>query len=347
MSDKFLIGTKFYRFPDKSETPDIIRLKKQVNDTLFFDDGGYTATLTNEEFQNMLSIGRLSHSRERNYVRVFDYFGTEIKQIWEMDVNSTSEDQFVKFKVRNIGVKMSVRELKKNFVRLVPDGFFTISNVDYPINNGTERGFDVLCTLNLTNDGMPYVVCRQDTIDVFKFTNDAKLTPIGLSVSRESCPKNMDFNVFLYSDNVTNFRATAVYLEDSLTDFLKYVKPLAKYDATMAKLYAKYKNTGATGCFNNVYELLLKNGFYEDVKRAFGVWTYPFPVDLKRCQLNDQEENMLNTAIKLKNRKRMVNVIYCPFERGMNLDKFNDRYLIVNAGTDRVSDPFVFAYEER
>ena len=56
---------------------------------------------------------------------------------------------------------------------------------------------------------------------------------------------------------------------------------------------------------------------------------------------------MLNTAIKLKNRKRMVNVIYCPFERGMNLDKFNDRYLIVNAGTDKVSDPFVFAYEER
>ena len=173
MSDKFLIGTKFYRFPDKSETPDIIRLKKQVNDTLFFDDGGYTTTLTNEEFQNMLFADSLSHSRERNYVRVFDYFGTEIKQIWEMDVNSTSEDQFVKFKVRNIGVKMSVRELKENFVRLVPDGFFTISNVDYPINNGTERGFDVLCTLNLTNDGMPYVVCRQDTIDVFKFTNDA------------------------------------------------------------------------------------------------------------------------------------------------------------------------------
>ena len=347
MSGKFLVGTRFYRFPTKTDIPDIIRLKKQEGETLFFDDGGYYTTLTNEEFQNMLSTEDLVKVKGKRYCRTFDYFGSPIKQTWEMDPYSNPEDLFIRFKVCIVGVKMSIKELRKAYVRLTPDGFFTISNVDYPINNSKERGFDVLCTLNLSSNTEPYVVCRQDTVDVFKFTNDNKMIPIGLSVSRESCPRNMDFNVFLYSDNVYDFKTTAVYMEDSLKDVLKYVSPLTKYDATMKKLYDRYKNTAMTGCFDNVYDLLLKNGFYEDFKRAFGVWTYPFDIDLTRCNLNEQEENMLNAAIKLKNGRRMVNVVYCPFERGMDLKKYNDNYIIVNNGTDKITSPFVFSYEVR
>ena len=71
MSGKFLVGTRFYRFPTKTDIPDIIRLKKQEGETLFFDDGGYYTTLTNEEFQNMLSTEDLVKVKGKRYCRTF------------------------------------------------------------------------------------------------------------------------------------------------------------------------------------------------------------------------------------------------------------------------------------
>ena len=45
----FMIGTKFYRHIGKTEVPDIIRLKKQENNTLYFNNGAYEATITKKE----------------------------------------------------------------------------------------------------------------------------------------------------------------------------------------------------------------------------------------------------------------------------------------------------------
>ena len=71
--EKFMVGTKFYRI-GKSEVPEIIRLKKQEGINLYFNMGGYTTYLTQDEFDNMKSLRELIHIKGSIFIRNIDYF---------------------------------------------------------------------------------------------------------------------------------------------------------------------------------------------------------------------------------------------------------------------------------
>ena len=341
-NETFMIGTKFFRHIGKTEVPEIIRLKKQEGNILYFDNGKYNATVLNDEFRTMVVNGELVQDSEDKYYRIFDYFGTTIKQVWTMINNS--EDQFIKFKVDNIGMKMTIEELKKNYIRLIPDGFFTISNIDYPINYGKDRGYDVLCTLAKGRNTVPDIICRQDTIDVFKYSNESKYVPIGISIPRKACPSNMDYQVFMYAENIKDFRAIACYIDDSINTVLKYVGPLNRYNATMKKLYEKYRGTKMAGCNQNVYDLLVNTGFDRDFYELFGVLPYPFAIDMSRSVMNEKEENIINSVINTDKNHRMTNIIYAPYDRGVDMSQIDSKYVLVNAGNNSQPAIFIFSY---
>lgn len=347
MSENFLIGTKFYRHIGESLVPEIIRLKKQEGNTLYFANGGYTTTITKEEYHSMIKTKDLYHSHDMIFIREFSYFGTMVKQQWELiadNLSATSENEYLKFKVSNIGVKMSINELKKNYIRLIPDGFFTISNAWYPINEGKDTGFDVMCTLHRKNESTPSVICRQDVLDVFAFSNESNKTQIGLSISKRTCPKNMDFSVFMYSTKVETFKCTAVYLDDSINSILKFVSPLGKYNATMQRLFKKYDGTKFIGCQNNIYDLLIKSGFYNDFKETFGIFTYPFCFDTTRSILNEAETKTFNSFIKIPGKRALKNLVYFPYDRGIDTDRIGSKYLLVTTGTESSSDIYIVSY---
>lgn len=349
MSEKFLVGTKFYRHIGDSPVPDVIRLKKQEGDTLFFSDGGYTTTITKEEYRSMIKAGDLYHDHDMEFIRRFSYFGTDIRQKWELlsddFTEATSNYEYLRFKVSNIGMKMSINELKKNYVRLIPDGFFTISNAQYPINNGADTGFDVMCTLHRKNENTPSLICRQDIIDVFTFTNSENIVPIGLSVSKRTCPKNMDFSVFMYSTKAETFKCTAVYLDDSINTILKFVSPLGKYNATMRKLFDKYSGTKFVGCQSNIYDLLVKTGFYEGFKEVFGILTYPFKLDPSRYTFTEGETKLFNSHIRLPGKKSLKNLVYFPYDRGIDTDRIGSRYLFVRTGEEPDGELYIVSYQ--
>ena len=121
----FMIGTKFYRI-GASGVPEIIRLKKQKGNVLFFNTGDYNTYLTQEEKDSMIEAFELKANKDKSFTRLIDFFGNCIEQNWKVISDSDTGD-YIKFKVENIGISMTSEELKENYTRLIPDGFITIS----------------------------------------------------------------------------------------------------------------------------------------------------------------------------------------------------------------------------
>lgn len=341
--EKYLIGTKFYKI-GASGIPEVIRLKKQNNNILYFNTGGYNIYLTQDELAKMQDTNEMRYENNR-YIRNINFFGNCIDQTWVV-MSESDKDKYVKFKVENIGVSMTITELKQHYIRLIPDAFMTISNVSYPIDDEKDIGFDVLVTLNKFGDNVPDIICRQDTVDIFRFSNDKMQIPIGISIPKIACPKNMNYLDFLYSKDCKDFKSTAVYLDDSLETVLRYLGSLNKYDNTMKKLKEKYSDTQMVGCHDSVRDLLNGTGFYVDFQSVFGIYTFPFGIDTNRSDFHDSELRLLNSIVNNSTNKIITEASYCPYDRGINTEALNMNHMLINAGNVKESDVFLVAYIE-
>lgn len=344
MIEKFMIGTKFYKVPE-SGIPVIIRLKKQESNTLYFNMGGYTTYLTQDEIISMLKVVEFKHEETKEWIRYIDFFGYQIEQKWTQ-LSESDEDKFVKFKIEDTFVKMTINELKENYIRLMPDGFFTISNVTYHMKDSDEKGFDVMVTVHKPGEKIPSIICRQDCMDVFHVSNNTYAIPMGISIPKDACPKNMNYLDFMYSDECNNFKSISIYIDDDIDTILKYTGSLNKYNNTMRKLYEKYKYTRFKECRQSVKELLTTTGFIEDLKSMFGIFNFPFGLDMNRSELNDSELMMINKLVKPNSSKQFIEANYCPFDKAIDTDELGVNHLFINIGDPKKVDLFILAYKE-
>ena len=344
MNEKFVIGTKFYKVPE-SGIPVMIRLKKQEGKVLYFNMGGYITYLTQDEIISMLKVAEFRHDTPKTWYRTINFFGYEIEQKWTQ-LSESDEDKFVKFKIADTFVKMSIDELKDNYIRLMPDGFFTISNVTYPMKDSKEKGYDVLITIHKPGEKIPSIICRQDCADVFHVSNNTYAIPMGISIPKEACPKNLNYLDFMYSDECNNFKSVAIYIDDDIDTILRYTGSLNKYNDTMKKLYNKYQYTRFKECRQSVKELLTTTGFVEDLKSMFGIFNFPFGLDMNRSELNDSELMMINKLVKPNSAKQFIEANYCPFDKAINTDELGVNHLFINIGDPKKVDLFILAYKE-
>ena len=348
-TEKIMIGTKFYRLPE-SGIPIIIRLKKQEAGVVYFNMGGYTTYLTQDEIISMLKAVEFKHEEVKEWIRYIDFFGYKIEQKWAQ-LSDSDEDKFVKFKVEDTFVKMTVSELKDNYIRLMPDGFFTISNISYLAENDKkekETEYDVLITVHKPGERIPSLICRQNCADVFHVSSNAYKIPVGVSIPEEACPKNMNYLDFMTSDECNNFKSIAIYIDDSIDTILRYVGSLNRYNSTLRKLYDKYEKyyLRYTGYQKSVKDLINKTGFVEDLKSVFGIFNFPFGLDMNRSELNDSELMMINKLVKPNSSKQFIEANYCPFDKAINTDELGVNHLFINIGDPKKVDLFIMAYKE-
>lgn len=343
-NEKFMIGTKFYKH-DRSCVPVVIRLKKQEGNVLYFNMGGYTTYLTQDEIIDMHLYATFRRDTDKYWYRDIDFFGTEVEQKWTM-LSENDEDKFVKFKVEDTFVKMTIDELKNNYIRLMPDGFFTISNVTYPMKDSKDKGFDVLVTVHLPGEKIPSIICRQDCADVFHVSNNTYAIPMGISIPRDACPKNMNYLDFMYSDECNNFKSVAIYIDDDIDTILRYTGSLNKYNDTMKKLYNKYQYTRFKECRKSVKELLTTTGFIEDLKSVFGIFNFPFGLNMNRSEMNENELRLINKLVKPNSAKQFIEANYCPFDKSIDTDELGVNHLFINIGDPKKMDLFILAYKE-
>lgn len=256
-----------------------------------------------------------------------------------------NENCFVFTRNRNYREKFKLTKAEfDEYVMLNPHGYFTAATVK--LDSGLR---DVICTLHRTkdiNDGdsVPYAVCRQSVLDIFanlaKAEND-KNVYISLSLSKDTCPPDVDFMVMLLAQDTLFTSSVAVYLDDDISDILHYI-PMTNFNEVLTNMPQLEINPSegyvSVGHCPTLRVLLDYTEFLYDFKSAFGVNILDTDLGLNEDGTMDQESiDAIQNALGF--------TLFDPFgiEYGYDID-FNtiaNDYVIVS---DKSKKTYVVSY---
>lgn len=344
MSDKYMVGTKFYYYPDEySSVPLVIRLKKQNASSLSFVCGGTTEVIDKATYEFIKKDKNWFEDDKGNLHRINDPFDTT-EQKWTLIGINDDEAEYRTYSVEKYYIKLTEDQLKERFTKLTADGFITISNIFYK-NNTVKDGedMDVLITIHRRNKRTPFAICRQNAIDVFNYDQASNTIPIGLVISRETCPKNIDIEALMVADNIKDFKAACFYIDDDMPTILSYLGSLNKYDDTIKKLGERYSTSLYTGCAKSVKQLVTDKYLFGEFRLASKVRSWVFPLDKNRDSFNDHELSELSRLYDISTSE----CYYIPYSRNIDFSKLDGRYSLMACRFD--DDPanqfvMVFVY---
>lgn len=239
---------------------------------------------------------------------------------------------------------MTFVDLVGNYNMLTADGSILASIVSI-------RGVkDVIVGLgNLRkNTNEVYAICRQNIFDFFSnFGKDTSTTiNIGMSISRDTCPSNANFNELLACDKIVYKKHIVVYLDDTLDNILKLLDT-KKFDKVLEELYEDSKvvdyttGTRYVGFAKSLEELLRMNNFMFDFRRCFGIDEVPFTIDPSDTKLS------LNNLLYLEN-KLKVNILdtsLIKYTREVDLKSIKRDYMLITSAADGYNETYILAYD--
>ena len=147
--------------------------------------------------------------------------------------------------------KISTDKIEEEFTKLKPDGYISFDIVT--VGNGLK---DVMAIVSRQKDidakeRTPYAVCRQCAVDLFaKQLSPDNVDYAGISVSKESCPADVQFENFLACNSVEFDETIAYYIGDSLYSILNLLRSTSKFDTILTALFNSHCDYKAN---NNKY----------------------------------------------------------------------------------------------
>lgn len=246
--------------------------------------------------------------------------------------------------------KITLEDIDK-YRQLNPDGIISISIV----KNGNIS--DVIVSLgrfnNNEHDGnLPYAVCRQLIYDVF--SNLARKTEgvvyAGMSISQETCPANINFKDSLLCDKLIDNRSLSVYLDDTLDDILRLIST-KKYDSILRNLYELSKSTDlgtfepgtiGLGFCSSFRELLEKNNFMYDFRRAFKIIDVPHPI------VEEDEALSIQNVIYLENELKfnIMETYLIKYTKEIDLRTIKRNYMLVSSSAENNKSIYIVAFDK-
>lgn len=241
------------------------------------------------------------------------------------------------------------KTLMDDYKRIKPDGYITFTVVK------VGDGKDVIVSLNRTREiekgvDIPYAVCRQNIYDVFtnnllkegpQSTTEAKY--VGVSVSVETIPADVPFQITLACDGVDYARMVSVYLDDKLEDILRFVKP-DRFDTALRYLKENSVNSGFVGYCDSLKDLLFNNQFMIDFYSAFNILQVPCTI------IYDDSVNGVDVQMNIEQamwvsdimRKTMVNPILIKYSKEIRVDLIQRDYTLIS---DSLGDIYIMVYD--
>lgn len=286
---KIYSGSKFYRYLDGQDHPEIIRLLNIDYDT--------------------------------GVVKYFDSNGEKKKD--------------------------SYKFITKNFKMLAPDGLISISHVNMP--DGNEDVITALKAFPKTNDewdnmsNLPYAICRQMVADVFSASFNPDDPIIGVSISQDSCPANVDYNLMLSCIGLNYNRMVAVYLDDTLDKILSLFDNKIFDKVFENVIYPKWQDT--KGACKSLEELLRTNNFMYDFRKCFGIKEVPYLIDnseIESEQLDELNRNFLAGELKTN----ITETYLIRYSRDIDLTKFKRKYVLISSADNGFSEVFIVGYDD-
>jgi len=237
-----------------------------------------------------------------------------------------------------------------DYRELVSDGIITFSIVQVKTVDGNNVDDVIVCVHRRTElelgDAEPYIVCRQNINDFFyNYINQNDRTEFfGVSVSRSSCPENIDFMAVRACDDISYSIGINFYIEDSIDTILKMIKTkkfdkvlesgLSDFMRSLGKIY-----TGSIKSLRgraNSLELLLKeNNLQYDINTAFNITE--IGIDMEEVIIDAEDKvgkyrSLNNVAISTLNELFKINIsntIVQEYDHSISLDEILGKHMLI------------------
>ena len=184
-----------------------------------------------------------------------------------------------------------VKDIVEKYALLNPVGYIGFNIVDLKANLQ-----DVIVSLFKPEDleetpAIPYAICRQCIVDFIYQQIDPKSEMLGISVSKDTCPANVDFSYMLSCDKVHSGTMIAVYLDYDLDKILSFIKT-KDFDNTLYATmmdYAKHQSDKfGNFMYNNIINQDCYNGYCKSLKIL---------LETNAKTVTELNENWLKTAL--------------------------------------------------
>lgn len=280
----------------------------------------------------------------------------------------------VKIKYMDTGkvFKVSIKELKENFGVLISDLIISFSIVKVCSKENGATIPDVMVLVykrdELDNGGvetpygnliLPYCVCRQSITDIFynyfKTGGESDKDLVGLSVTRDSCPANIEFTDLTYCSELVKSVAVNVYKTDTLDDILSMIDT-TEMDNVLSDMMIKHHTYNLNyvpftppiisgneyeGYCKNLKTLLEINSFAYDMYTSMNITKVSFEIltmdDNGNTSLVPDQIRKLSDLYRININKTIV----AKYEFDIDLDKIQMNYMLIMDSTDTL---YIIAY---
>lgn len=251
-------------------------------------------------------------------------------------------------------INIPVKTLQEDYTKLSNDGIIIFNVVK--INDTLD---DIMVTVFRSEDlvkgvNIPNVVCRQCVLDLFaKMMDPNKGDYVGLSISKETCPADIEFENFLACEAVKQSIVLSYYIGEPLKEILSMFKH-DDFDNTLRCLFISHcdgllktnpamadyfrRKGEANGYVQTLDELLILNNFEYDLYRTFNI----IPTTLSAEHFSDGvlskvAEEVLSEVLRTKIYKSLV----VKYDKDIDLEAIDKKYCLVS---DNDGTVYVVAY---
>jgi hypothetical protein len=251
--------------------------------------------------------------------------------------------------------KINVSDIEDNYTKLIPDGYINFSIVTVGKNTN-----DVMVTVSTTKqidagDTLPEAVCRQAAVDLFaKQLSPDHVDYAGISISKETCPADVDFVNFFACNGYKRNETVSFYIGDTLDDILKYMDDIDKYDSVLLECFNDHcvylckgntylaevykKKDTVDGYCKSLTQLLDLNNFAYDLYRSFNIIPTNFsPSHFNNGVLSVEATEVLSSILTTKIAKSLV----VKYDKDVDLSWIKKSYCLV---ADNEGTVYVVAY---
>ena len=250
-------------------------------------------------------------------------------------------------------LRIPIEELKKDYTLLLPD-----AAISFCIVGLADNLEDVIVTMNRFSDlnegvQIPYCVCRQNVRDLHANivkTDFLKHNFVGCSISIDTCPPEVDYNIMLACNSINFSTILYTYCDDSLEDMLMCIPHIDKYDRVLDDLYRSYakvkhlpvskESDGIHGYCSTLRKLLVDNNFMYDFRAGLGIWSINTTMKVDNA---NKIEPVFKESIEIMVSHRMMNEICVKYHKDVDLDLIKRSYVLIADAND---DIYLIVYDK-
>jgi len=222
--------------------------------------------------------------------------------------------------------RVMTAENMKKYNLLKPNGVCSFNIVDI-IESKRYKAQDVMVLLSSFGKEKDFAMCRQ--LIVNPFTEGTYGRTYGLSMSRDTCPTEIDYDMAKGCNGVAFTQLINIYRDDTPDSIMALAKStIPRCDKVLKELKQRFKDE--FGFCSSLKELLEHNSFWEEYDRMFGIKVINDII--KNNTLSLEQLTYLETEISYL----MDNVIVVPYGYDINLNAIKSDYMLIRDKTNQL-----------